>query len=505
VLRLGTQLKRALIFIHRWMGVAFCLLFFLWFSSGIVMMYWDYPVVSSDDRLLRSPALDGSKIKFSPAEAYARLGADLPPPRQVRLGTFDGRPAYKFGARSEESIVYADDGKQQEEFSSELTRRIAAAWTRQSPASAKEEDDVPEDQWTVSGEFIELRPLRKYTWPNGEEVYVSTVTGNVVQYTTSKSRLGAYLGPIPHWLYFTPLRRHGKEWSELVIAASGLAIVVALIGITVGVWMYSPSKRFNYLGAPSSLPYVGWKRWHSIFGLMFGILACTWAFSGMLSMDPFPQWQGEQFDEIGARVGGALRGETPQLNDFAAKSPQEAIAEAGTTFIVKELELTSFAREPIYLAYSAPNQTRIVPTHGKPFVQFDPEKILGVLATTARPATISEIRMVTEYEAYYLDRQHRLPLPAIFVQLNDSERSAYYIDPKTARIVESYNYRSRRNRWLYHGLHSINLPLLYKYRPTWDILVLSLMIGGTSLCVTSVVLAWKVLLRRRKPMTLKQE
>ena len=133
------------------------------------------------------------------------------------------------------------------------------------------------------------------------------------------------------------------------------------------------------------------------------------------------------------------------------------------------------------------------------------EKILGVLATTARPATISEIRMVTEYEAYYLDRQHRLPLPAIFVQLNDSERSAYYIDPKTARIVESYNYRSRRNRWLYHGLHSINLPLLYKYRPTWDILVLSLMIGGTSLCVTSVVLAWKVLLRRRKPMTLKQE
>ena len=42
----GAQLKRALIFIHRWMGVVFCLLFSLWFASGIVMMYWSYPEIS---------------------------------------------------------------------------------------------------------------------------------------------------------------------------------------------------------------------------------------------------------------------------------------------------------------------------------------------------------------------------------------------------------------------------------------------------------------------------
>jgi len=102
---------------------------------------------------------------------------------------------------------------------------------------------------------------------------------------------------------------------------------------------------------------------------------------------------------------------------------------------------------------------------------------------------------VTRYEAYYMDRQHRNPLPVIFVQLSDKERSIYYIDPKTARIVQSYNSRARWNRWLYHGLHSMDLPWLYNHRPIWDIVVLIFLLGGTALCITSLLLAWSVLRR----------
>jgi len=101
------------------------------------------------------------------------------------------------------------------------------------------------------------------------------------------------------------------------------------------------------------------------------------------------------------------------------------------------------------------------------------------------------------YEAYYLDRQHRHPLPVIFVQLSDQENSIYYIDPKTARIVQSYNSHARWNRWLYHGLHSMDFPWLYSHRPIWDIIVLILLIGGTALCVTSLLLAWRVVRRTR--------
>ena len=41
------MLKRSLILVHRWLGVALCLVFLLWFPSGIGMMYWDFPSVSA--------------------------------------------------------------------------------------------------------------------------------------------------------------------------------------------------------------------------------------------------------------------------------------------------------------------------------------------------------------------------------------------------------------------------------------------------------------------------
>ena len=52
--------------------------------------------------------------------------------------------------------------------------------------------------------------------------------------------------------------------------------------------MLSPKKRYRYAGAPTSIPYRGWKRWHTIIGLVFGVVATTWAFSGIMSMGPFP-------------------------------------------------------------------------------------------------------------------------------------------------------------------------------------------------------------------------
>ena len=71
-----------------------------------------------------------------------------------------------------------------------------------------------------------------------------------------------------------------------------------------------------------------------------------------------------------------------------------------------------------------------------------------------------------------------------------------YIDPKTAQIVQGYNSSSRWNRWLYHGLHSLNFPWLYKHRPGWDLLLLALLAGCITLSITSLILAWRVLGRK---------
>ncbi len=125
-----------------------------------------------------------------------------------------------------------------------------------------------------------------------------------------------------------------------------------------------------------------------------------------------------------------------------------------------------------------------------------------LVAEAAQPAALTETRLVTSYEAYYLDRHQQRPLPALFARLNDASGSMFYIDPKTARLVEAYGGRSRLNRWLYHGLHSWDLPWLYRYRPAWDIFVLLLLLGGTCLCVTSVIIAFQFV---RRKLSLEQE
>jgi len=81
----------------------------------------------------------------------------------------------------------------------------------------------------------------------------------------------------------------------------------------------------------------------------------------------------------------------------------------------------------------------------------------------------------------------------IAVTLNDAERNRFYIDPKTARVVGTYNSRNWITRWLYHGLHSLDVPWLYNHRPAWDIVVVTFMLGGTALATTSLLLAWRVL------------
>ena len=42
----------------------------------------------------------------------------------------------------------------------------------------------------------------------------------------------------------------------------------------------------------------------------------------------------------------------------------------------------------------------------------------------------------------------------------------------------------------------MDFPWLYKSRPSWDVLLVSLLLGGTALCVTSLLLSWTLLRRK---------
>src|SRR6266851_3890659 len=49
------RLRRWLYIGHRWIGIATCLLFAMWFVSGLVMMYVAFPTLTDGERLAALP------------------------------------------------------------------------------------------------------------------------------------------------------------------------------------------------------------------------------------------------------------------------------------------------------------------------------------------------------------------------------------------------------------------------------------------------------------------
>ena len=66
--RTSTVLCKYSILIHRWVGVAFFVLFAVWFLSGIVMMCWYYPGVDTAGRLASSGRSMYSSASSGPKE-----------------------------------------------------------------------------------------------------------------------------------------------------------------------------------------------------------------------------------------------------------------------------------------------------------------------------------------------------------------------------------------------------------------------------------------------------
>jgi hypothetical protein len=489
-------LKKLALFCHRWMGVVFCLLFSWWFITGIFMMYWTYPTVDAAARLAHLAPIDSSRVLLSPAEAWATLHINRTP-ESVRLQTFLGRPAYWFRAGRAQAAVFADNGQTQTAFTPQINLQSAADWAGQPARSARVETVTEADQWTVNGIFRRNARLTKYTFPDGQEVYVSGVTGDVVQATSRSSRLAAYVSAIPHWLYFTPLRRNAELWNNIIVWSSGLATVAALLGLIAGLVMYSPSKRYRHDGAPSRIPFAGPKRLHVLFGLFFGIIACTWSFSGLMSMDPFPSLSEGDLPAPGggaSHIPEALNTDPFTFEAFAAKHPREALSAVAGSMKVRRLDFTSFSQEPVFIATEDSLHARIIPVNGgPPRNEFDRKLITTIVSRASQPDGLAEARVLDRYDSYYLDRNHALPLPVLYFRVNDRYGSRFYVDPRTAQIVGGYSSEGWSERWLYHALHSLNFPLLYNYRPAWDIVVLVLMLGGATLSITSVIIGWRFL------------
>lgn len=85
------------------------------------------------------------------------------------------------------------------------------------------------DQWIPFGYLTKEFPIYKFSFEDDarQEMYISSKSGKVLQWTDRNSRFWAWLGAIPHWVYFTSLRQNQALWINFMIWASGLGATCA--------------------------------------------------------------------------------------------------------------------------------------------------------------------------------------------------------------------------------------------------------------------------------------
>ncbi len=463
MLRLRLDWKRAIVFTHRWLGIVLGILFAAWFASGLVMMYARMPRLSPAERLAHRPPLDLSTATVPPADAAARAGADA---QQVLVVMALGRPAYRVLTDTRWTTIFADTGERLESVAAADALAEARRYAPDHAATLRYDGCVDEpDQWTF--EVRAQLPAHRIALGDAADtyLYVGARTGDVILQTTARERRIAYAGAVLHWLYFTPFRRHGALWTQTIVWLSVAGSVLCLLGLLWGV----------YVGFTS--PYRGWMWWHHMAGLVFGVVTFTWIFSGLLSMDPW-DWHPSTAPTRAQReaFGGGRAAASLARLDLAAL--QRSVAAGART-----VEIVPFRGDARVLV------------DGRPAELVDRDTLVAAAAEAMRGAPIVDATRLDRYDAYYYDRAGELPLPVLRVRFADASGTWLYLDSARGVMLRKEERLTRLNRWLYHGLHSLDFPFLYYRRPLWDIVVVVLSAGGLMSVATAAVPAWRRLRR----------
>ena len=523
--------RRAVILSHRYLGIVLSLLVIMWFATGITMMYWGgMPRVTPELRLERMQPVDFSRVQLTPAQAAER--ADLDPIGRATLATLLDRPVYRFGSRNP-TVVFADTGELFDELSADQAQTVAATFARVPVAQVHRLGTLHEvDQWTLQTPL----PLHKFSVDDGAgtELYVQPLSGEVAMMTTRSSRGWAWVSTIPHWLYFTALRTNQPFWYQLLVWTSIAACVLAVLGLVLGVTQLrlrqgyggqvrkprpldsrSALARDKPFSLRARIPYSGAMRWHYISGVVFGVFTLTFAFSGLLSMEPWA-WTNAEGLELPRDV---LSGGPVELSRFTAHDATAWDQVLGGQ-PAKEVEFARLLDEPYYIvrrgsvARDEADRERLHQPYPIRHARIEDHRQLISAATfTARPglfdegslvarikaaapgAAIVETQPLTGYDAYYYSRNRQIPLPALRIKFNDPAQTWVYVDPSLGQVVTAVNRLQRVERWAYHGLHSLDLPYLYNSRPSWDVVMILLCLGGLT---SSGIGFWMGLRRMRR-------
>lgn len=438
---------------HRYVGVVLGLLMLLWFASGIVMLFVRWPEVTLAERAAHLAPLDWSRCCRVETALGAGAAVD-----SARVEMMAGGPVLRLVSDGDRRIVDLTTGVEIARISEPQARAVAATYVGAAPSRLA---PVIRDQWTVTGYFDKARPFWRAEFADGRQVYVSQQTGEVVQDTTRTGRVLAWLGPIPHWLYPTVLRKDVKLWTQVVIWTSVAGLLLTVTGIYLGiVALWRRPGRIT--------PYRGVMSWHHVVGLVTGLLTLTWTLSGLLSMNPW---------------GLLESGPDAAAQRLTGKPPTLGQLEAGLTALQAQ-------GVPGRRVEAAPFQGRLfLVVDGRRFDAAGRPAPLSrdTLATAGLSlGPVARQGMISDGDAYYFAHHEPVILPVWRVIGTDGVRR--YLDPTTGQLLATVDGAAKGFRWWHEGLHRLDVvPANGAWSAAMVVLLGACLIGVGS----GVWLAWR--------------
>ena len=483
-------LKRLLYQLHRWTGIAACVLMLLWFISGMVMLFVGYPKLTPWERLGALPQLQLAGCCQPLAQVDIPVDA-----REIVLTTLAGAPVYRIrDGAGRPRLFDAASGQRLPPASRDTALASARAFVP--GADARYLGLLQEDRWTHSRSLDAHRPLHQVQMMDAARtmLYLSSVTGEVVLDAPREQRLWNFVGAWLHWVY--PLRNHSTDpvWNWIIIISSAVATLTALTGTVAGIWRWRFAGRYK---SGARTPYrEPWMRWHHVTGLLFAGMVFAWIFSGLMSMNPF-----HIFDPQGRRPDlVAWQGGSPAARQLDLTPPQALTLLAGQGFRAVELEWRVLDGQPYLLARDAAARTRLIMRQdGQPVVREQwPQAPLLQAAAKLMPGIASRRDWLTAYDAYYYGREPEAMmgaserrLPVLQLRFDDHQANWVYLDPYTGTVALGVDRRQRVSRWLFSFLHSWDLPPLLRSGPWREGVLILLSLGGLALSATGVVIGWR--------------
>ena len=469
-------MMNAIVLLHRWLGIAFCLLFAMWFATGIVMHFVPFPSLTEAERFAGLIPIDRAQVIIAAADAVASSG--ITEATRVRLIQRSDGPVYIVSGTLLTRAVRASDGRDATVTSADVALAIARDHARSRGIGAERAVTVVHgnyDQWSVPNGFDRHRPLFRVALGDavGTEVYVSSLTGEVVLDTTRGERGWNLAGSVLHWIYPTVLRRNWAIWDRVVWTLSLAASIAALLGTVLG--LARIKRRGGLLGSP----YRGWHALHHLIGLAATVFVLTWIVSGWLSMD-----HGLLFSRGQLTIG--------EVGELSAAPDWRTVSSLGwkaASSPVREIEWFAFKgdlyrRDRIGLDSQALTRAGEISRDGQ--AAFLSAREVGSLIARLAPRCDAPF-VLADHDDY----PARSILPGAPVYRSKCGDLWFDIDGADGNVLQRLDPSRRAYRWAYSGLHTLDFPVLMAHPRLRETLIVGLCALGLVFSITGIVIGWR--------------